>query len=105
MSCASELDSAEMANLNDQNWKDIEARISSATSIRWAHVIKNWGVAGAFITACVAVAIFVATQMIGNAKFQGATDEHFRGIELQLVSLRALTAAAQPLRKQNQDAA
>jgi hypothetical protein len=105
MCCVLKSESKDMPKLSDDNWKEIDARIKTATSIRWAHGLKNWGAAGAFVTACVAVAIFVGTQISTNSKFQGNTEEHFRGIELQLVSLRALTAANQPLKKQNQDAA
>jgi hypothetical protein len=63
MSVVLESESTDMAKLDDKNWQDIDAKIRNATSIRWVHGLKNWGTAGAFITTCVAVAIYVVTQI------------------------------------------
>jgi hypothetical protein len=105
MVCALESNSTEMANLNNENWREIDDRIKKATSVRWLQWFKTYGTAGAFITACVAVAIFVAAQIFGNSKFQGVTEEHLKGIDSQLVSIRALIGANQPLKSANQAAA
>jgi len=97
----------ETLNEKDQGWvrTEIGTAIQAGTKIRSIRWFKEFSTAGAFITVCGAVSIYIFTQISGNSKFQGATEQRFQGIEFQLASLRVLMAASQPGREQNQRAA
>jgi hypothetical protein len=114
-----ELSLAEDMAIRKDEWTEIERKIAaSADTVRphgWGKAIfllKEWGVLSVTITLIVTLiaGVFIEwsaanLRFANESTFETDTRDRLTQIDNQMVSLRALVAANQPLRKPNQDAA
>jgi hypothetical protein len=101
-------DMALKLNKDDQDWIRNEIKDIVKPSTFWKKVgfwFRQWGVASAAFAGFVGIAIFIFTQISGNSEFRGRTGERLDRIDQSIIGLRALVAASQPERRQNQQAA
>jgi hypothetical protein len=68
---------------------------------RFCRVLREWGMMGAALTGSISLfgimmaAIYVAVgESSKNSEFRGRTDEHFKSVDKELISIKALLAAA-----------
>lgn len=105
------LNKGELAEIADL-LSALEARIKPKGWRKALSVAREWGVVAVIPATILTLGIFSLTQwnaankrLADEAGFEASTNERLKAFERQFIDLRTLIIAAQPMRKQNQDAA